>query len=77
MSALSCAYASVFNSDIGLQARDADAGSVRVQCVAEPTAFASVPSSHIYLLADANDPDRRPAPQGPVSTSARDLISGD
>lgn len=65
--------AHVFDSDPGLEARDADSCLSGFEDVPEPAGIPSIPGPHVHLLAHADDPDRRPTPRRPVGTLSGDL----
>jgi hypothetical protein len=67
------ALADVLNGDIGLEARNVDARSTRVQRLPEPAGVTSAPGSHVDPSVDADNPDRHPAPQRPIGAPSRDL----
>ena len=64
--------ADIFDSGIGLQARDSDARSSRVHRVTEPAVVTSVPGPHVDLSADADNPYRNLSAQCPIGALGRD-----
>jgi hypothetical protein len=70
---LSLVVADVFDGNLGLQARDADACSSRFHHVTEPAAVTSVPGPHVDLPTGAHNPYRHLSARCPVGALGGDL----